>query len=77
MGELVDELVEMGYVERRPDPSDGRAKLIVPTRSGLDAIAAGRATIEGIEDRLTGLLGADGHRELRRLLAEVLAAPPR
>ena len=31
MGELVDELEALGYVERRPDPTDRRAKLIVLT----------------------------------------------
>lgn len=72
MGELVDELVAAGYVERRPDPSDGRAKLIVPTRRGLEAIDAGRVTIEGIEDQVTAVLGEEGHRELRRLLARLL-----
>ncbi len=72
MGELVDELVEAGYVERRPDPSDGRAKLIVPTRRGREAIEAGRVTIEGIEERVTEVLGERGHRELRRLLTRLL-----
>jgi DNA-binding MarR family transcriptional regulator len=76
MGELVDELVELGYVERRPDPSDGRAKLIVPTRRGRDAIEAGRVTIEGIEGRVTEILGERGHRELRRLLKKLLAEDP-
>ncbi len=35
---LVDELTELGYVERRPDPDDRRAKLVVPTERGLDAM---------------------------------------
>ena len=74
MGELVDELEELGYVERRPDPTDRRAKLIVLTARGHDCIAAGRATIEGIEDRLDELLGVDGHAELRRPLTTVLTA---
>src|SRR5258705_11247856 len=29
IGTLIDELAELGYVERRPDPQDRRAKLIV------------------------------------------------
>jgi DNA-binding MarR family transcriptional regulator len=73
MGELVDELVDMGYVLRRPDPDDGRAKLIVLTDRGWDAVAAGRQTIEGIEGQVTEILGEHGHRELRRLLSELLA----
>src|SRR3954454_17406887 len=38
--ELVNDLQRLGYLERRPDPHDGRAKLIVPTRRGRDALAA-------------------------------------
>jgi len=72
MAELVDELVELGYVVRRPDPADGRAKLIVLTKRGRQAVAAGRQTIEGIEDQVAGILGERGHRELRRLLSKLL-----
>ncbi len=74
MAELVDELVDMGYVVRRPDPGDGRAKLIVLTKRGRGAVAAGRQTIEGLEERVTEILGERGHRELRRLLSKLLEA---
>jgi len=73
MGELVDELEQLDYVVRHPDPTDRRAKLIVLTPKGRDCIAAGIATIDGIEQRLTELLGERGHRELQRLLTKVLA----
>lgn len=73
MAELVDELVDMGYVVRRPDPDDGRAKLIVLTKRGRAAVAAGRETIDGIEEQVTRILGDRGHRELRRLLTKLLA----
>jgi DNA-binding MarR family transcriptional regulator len=73
MGELVDELEQMKYVVRRPDPSDRRAKLITLTKKGHACIAAGAATIDGIEQRLTELLGERGHRQLRSLLNKVLA----
>lgn len=74
MGELVDELEELGYVERKPDPTDRRAKLIVLTPRGEQCIAAGIATIEGIESRLDQILGTRGHASLRRLLAQLLSA---
>lgn len=74
MGELVDELVDLGYVVRRPDPGDGRAKLIVLTKRGRDAVAAGLRTIEGIEQRVTAVLGEQGHRELRRLVSQLIDA---
>jgi DNA-binding MarR family transcriptional regulator len=74
MGELVDELEEMRYVVRRPDPTDRRAKLIVLTEKGQACIAAGIATIQGIEERMTQTLGERGHRQLRRLLQRLIDA---
>jgi DNA-binding MarR family transcriptional regulator len=32
---MLDGMVERGWVERRPDPSDGRSKLVFLTRTGL------------------------------------------
>ena len=72
MGELVDELERLGYVVRRPDRTDRRAKLIVLTRKGQACLAAGIATIDGIEHQLTERLGERGHRQLRRLLTKLL-----
>jgi DNA-binding MarR family transcriptional regulator len=72
MGELVDELEQLGYVVRRPDPTDRRAKLIILTKKGQACIAAGIATIDGIEQQLTDRLGERGHRQLRRLLTTLL-----
>ena len=60
MGELVDELEGLGYVVRRPDPTDRRAKLIVLTERGQECIAAGLATIDGLEQRITEVLGERG-----------------
>lgn len=74
MAEIVAELVELGYVERRPDPTDGRAKLIVLTRRGHAAVDAGETTIRGLEDELDDILGEAGHRQLRRLLGKILAS---
>lgn len=74
MGELVDELEKMQYVVRRPDPTDRRAKLIVLTKKGQACIAAGIATIQGIEERMTETLGERGHRQLRRLLQRLIDA---
>ncbi len=64
----------MGYVARRPDPSDGRAKFIVLTKRGRGAVAAGRQTSEGPEERVTAILGERGHLETRRLLSKLLDA---
>ncbi len=72
MGELVDELEALGYLERQPDPTDRRAKLILLTDRGRACVAAGVATIQGIEERIEAILGARGHAELRRLLTKLL-----
>jgi DNA-binding MarR family transcriptional regulator len=72
MGELVDELEEMGYVERRPDPSDRRAKLIMLTERGAACVDAGLTTISSIEERISETLGPGGHRQLRDMLLKLL-----
>jgi DNA-binding MarR family transcriptional regulator len=72
MGELVDELEGLGYVQRRPDPSDRRAKLITLTESGRQCVAAGTDTIGDIERRITDALGGGGHRQLRTMLLTLL-----
>lgn len=74
MGELVDELEDLGYVVRTPDPSDRRAKLIMLTKKGAACLAAGVATIEALETDVTDILGERGHRQLRRLLQKLLDA---
>lgn len=73
MSELVAELVELGYVERKPDPTDGRAKLIVLTDRGNACIDAAQTTIQSLEDQLAAILGDRGHRQLRTLLTKLLA----
>jgi DNA-binding MarR family transcriptional regulator len=73
MGEVVDELQALGYVARRPDPSDGRAKLIVLTDRGRQAVDAGEAAITGIEDDIIAVLGRDGAQRLRDALLALLA----
>jgi DNA-binding MarR family transcriptional regulator len=74
MGELVDDLAGLGYVERVPDPADRRAKLIVLTDLGYQALQAAFDTILAIEAELLAELGAGGltrlQRALRRLAPE-------
>jgi DNA-binding MarR family transcriptional regulator len=72
MGELVDELEALQYVVRHPDPTDRRAKLIVLTPKGQACIAAGIVTIEGVEEQISQILGADGHRQLQYLLQKLI-----
>ncbi len=55
--ELVDDLERMGYLERRPDPSDGRAKLVCLTERGWTAMRAGRRAIVEIESDWAAQIG--------------------
>jgi len=73
MGELVDELEGLGYVARRPDPTDRRAKLITLTEAGRQCVSAGINTIGDIERRIEAALGVRRHRDLRRMLLKLLA----
>jgi DNA-binding MarR family transcriptional regulator len=76
MGELVDDLAARGYVERVPDPSDRRAKLIVLTDLGYEAVQAAFDTIIGIEAELEALLGRSGLVRLRRALRRIVEETP-
>jgi DNA-binding MarR family transcriptional regulator len=49
MSELVGILEQRGYVERRPDPSDGRARLVCLTAEGRELRTIGNAHIKEIE----------------------------
>jgi DNA-binding MarR family transcriptional regulator len=72
MVELVDELEGQGLLVRRPDPTDGRAKLVTLTGPGWDAIRAGRAIIARIEADYARRLGADRYEELCWALQDLL-----
>ena len=54
--ELVDELQDLGYLRRQPDPSDGRAKLILPTPKGLEVLHAAGLAVADLEQRWRGKL---------------------
>ena len=59
MQELVDDLERRGIVEREPDPSDRRAKLIVLTDKGLAALAPASSIIEGLEREYADRIGEE------------------
>lgn len=76
MGELVDDLERLGYLRRRPDPSDRRAKLVTLTKRGRACIRAAHAVIAGIEADLEQLLGRRRLVELRRTLRQISRVAP-
>ena len=74
---LVNGLEAAGYVERVPDPSDGRARLIRLTARGRGGLPVAIAEEARIEADWQALLGIRRMRALRRALWELaLSADP-
>jgi DNA-binding MarR family transcriptional regulator len=77
VGEAVADLEQLGFVERVPDPEDGRAKIIRLTSHGADALAAAEEIFSGIEARFAAEVGRerfDDFRETLMRLAELSRA---
>ena len=73
MAELVAHLERHGYVERIPDPSDRRAKLVRATAKGSEVYAIARRFVAELEDGWSTRLGASNMRQLRARLEELNA----
>jgi DNA-binding MarR family transcriptional regulator len=72
-GELVDDLVDLGYVERIADPADKRAKLICLTERGREAQRVGFGLFSEIEQRWAEHFGPERFEALRELLEQIAA----
>jgi DNA-binding MarR family transcriptional regulator len=64
--ELVNDLETTGYLTRRPDPADGRAKLIDLTARGRRALGDAGVRVAEIEARWTAIAG---HRDFTSMCA--------
>lgn len=71
MAELVRDLEKLDYVERRPDPADGRARLVQPTGRGLMLIAHARQAMAEVEAGAARRLGRERFVALQRALVEL------
>ena len=72
--ELVSELEALGYLERRPDPRDGRAKLIFPTPRGRQALDNAGDQVARIEQRWGEIVGSARFDATCRTLQDLLDA---
>ena len=77
MVSLIDKLEEAGLAQRRPSPTDRRAREVTITAKGRRALERGRDAAAQVEDEvLRGLSGAE-RRQLVTLLRRALdSAPP-
>src|SRR5690349_14068147 len=72
VGQLVDELVAVGFLTREPDPDDRRALLVCFTDEGLAQLVAGFDVLDGIERALTERVGDATMARLRADLAQLV-----
>lgn len=68
---LVDKLEGAGYVERVPDPADGRARLVRFTAKGEALFPLAREVEAEVEREWTTHLGGRRMRELRETLSRL------
>jgi DNA-binding MarR family transcriptional regulator len=73
-GELVDQLEALGYVERRPDPTDRRVRRIYRTEKAKVASRTAAEAARQIDRDLRTLLGPERLAALRSDLACIVNA---
>jgi DNA-binding MarR family transcriptional regulator len=70
--ELVTQLQQVGYLERRPDPADARAKLIFPTPRGRQALDDAGGRVAEIEHHWSALVSRVRFDQACRTLQDLL-----
>ena len=72
VGDVVSELESLGYVERVPDPNDGRAKIIRLTDRGQSSWELGYKIFDEIERGWEERYGAERVRAMVELMREIV-----
>lgn len=70
-GGLIDELERSGYVERTPDPSDARARLVVLSGRGEKLCAAVAVEVKRIEEVWRTHVGPAAYETLQETLVSL------
>ena len=77
MAELIRHLEAHGYVRRVPDPTDGRAKLVLPTDRGDEVVEIAQSLAPEAEELISAVLGPDRTAVLRADLEALLQGLPK
>lgn len=77
MGALIADLERWDYLERAPDPADGRARIVRHTERGWAADRTARASIRSFEAEWERRIGPERMRQFRAVLEEFAAAAVR
>jgi len=75
MTNRLDRLEDMGFVERRADPTDRRGRLVALTDRGRELVDSAVVDHLENEERLLTALSADEREQLAGLLRKLLASP--
>jgi DNA-binding MarR family transcriptional regulator len=67
-GALIHDLEASGYVVRRPDPADARARLVMLSTRGEGLCAAAAVEVAKVEADWRAQVGPDAYRALREML---------
>jgi len=68
---LLDELESAALIERRPDPTDRRARRIVATPAGEALLTRLDDCLGAVENRLLGALDEDARRTFRAMIQKI------
>lgn len=71
-GQLVEELEQMGVLERVDDPTDGRAKLIRFSKAGRRGLLDGLGVLRELEQELAQRVGRTRMRALHDALGQII-----
>ena len=74
---ILGDLERLGYIERRPDPDDRRARRLALTDRGRELVPIIRGAVSNTEREWAASLGEARFEQLRELLVELneIAAP--
>ena len=69
---MVNDLVGLGYLTRRADPADGRAKLIDLTKRGQALMADAGGRVVDMERRWSEVVGERNFTQMTRTMQRLL-----